>query len=248
MKLILCGCSGRMGGAVTEYCKSKNIDIAAGVDVRPAENAAYPVYKDISEYRGEADAIIDFSSPQALDGVLSYAAERDIPAVLAVTGYTDGDIRRIGEFAKTHRVFRSPNMSIGVALLTSLVKKAAAVEGYDAEIVEKHHRNKLDAPSGTAIMLAEAIKKVRGGETVTDRASVCGKRVRGGNEIGIASVRGGSIVGEHEVIFAGDGETLTISHSAENRGIFASGAVAAARFIALQKPGRIYGMEDLIDG
>ena len=248
MKIVLCGCAGRMGSAVTEYCRSKNIEIVAGVDVKTPESAAYPVYKDISGYGGEADVIVDFSSPQALKSVLTYAAERDVPAVLAVTGYTDEDVAYIAEFAKTHRVFRSPNMSVGVALLTSLVKKAAAVEGYDAEIIEKHHRNKLDAPSGTAIMLAEAIKSVRGGETVTDRASLGKKHCRGDGEIGIASVRGGSIVGEHEVIFAGEGETVTVSHSAENRGIFASGAIAAARFITAQKPGRIYGMEDLING
>ena len=248
MKIILCGCAGRMGGAVTECCKANNIEIAAGVDLRTPEDAGFPVYADISEYRDEADVIIDFSSPKALKSVLSYAAERDIPAVLAVTGYTDGDLEAIADFAKTHRVFRSPNMSIGVALLASLVKRAAAVRGYDAEIVEKHHRNKLDAPSGTALMLAETIREVRGGEIVADRAACGEKRRRGDREIGIASVRGGSIVGEHEVIFAGEGETLTISHSAENRGIFASGAVAAARFVTAQKPGRVYGMEDLING
>ncbi len=248
MKIILCGCSGRMGRAVAEYCAEKNIEIAAGVDLSPLENAAFPVFSDIGGYSGDADAIIDFSSPKALDGLLSYAGRRDIPLVLAVTGYTGDDLEKIRDFSVTRRVFRSPNMSLGIALLTSLVKKAAAVEGYDAEIVEKHHRNKLDAPSGTALLLAEAIREVRGGRLVKGRAASEEKHRRGDDEIGIASVRGGTIVGEHDVIFAGEGETITVSHTAENRGIFASGAVTAARFLINRSPGKVYTMEDIIDG
>ena len=237
-----------MGSAVTAYCAEKGIEIAAGIDINPRPNAGYPVFDDINGFDGEADAIVDFSSPKALGSVLSYAGRRDIPAVLAVTGYTDGDLERIAAFAKTHRVFRSPNMSVGVAMLVSLVKKAAAVSGYDVEIVEKHHRNKLDAPSGTAILLAEAVKDVRGGRIVKGRAACEEKHKRGDDEIGIASVRGGSIVGEHDVIFAGEGETVTVSHTAENRGIFAAGALKAAEFLRGKTPGKVYTMEDLIDG
>lgn len=237
-----------MGGAVGDYCAANGIEIAAGVDIKTPEKAGYPVFSDISDFGGDADCIIDFSSPRALGPILEYAGRRDMPAVLAVTGYSAADLEKIGEFAVSHRVFRSPNMSVGVALLTSLVRKAASVGGYDVEIVEKHHRNKLDAPSGTAVMLAEEIRKTAGGEIVKGRAACAEKRPRGVGEIGIASVRGGSIVGDHDVIFAGDGETLTLSHRAESREVFASGAVSAARFIVTRAPGKVYTMDDLIEG
>ncbi len=249
-KIILVGCNGRMGRVITELLRDdKEIQIVCGVDVN-TQPGSYPVYADLMEYGGSADALIDFSNPAALDGILSYCERFSIPAVLCATGYSSEQTDKINDAARRIPVFRSGNMSIGINLIADLIRRAVAVlgDGYDIEILEKHHNKKLDAPSGTALMLADAANEARGGdmEYVTDRSSV--RHQRGIKEIGISSIRGGTIVGEHEVIFAGHDEVITISHSIGSREVFASGAVKAARYMAGIKAPGLYTMMDVIKG
>ena len=249
MKLILCGCNGRMGRVITELCSSQDdLTIVAGVDAVPEKRASYPVYADVREFSGEADCLVDFSNPAALDAILSYCLEHRTPAVLATTGYSESQLAIIAEASRSIPLFRSANMSLGVNVLQALVKTAVKLlgDGYDIEIVEKHHNQKLDAPSGTAIMLADAAAEARSvqSEYVYERQSVRKKRET--QQIGISSVRGGTIVGVHEVLFAGHDEVLELTHTAQSRGIFASGALKAARFLVGCKPG-LYSMADLVN-
>ncbi len=222
----------------------------AGVDVNPSFTDAvcsFPVYQSIYDFPGNADIIIDFSHHSALPTLVKYATERSIPLVIATTGHTDDEIQLMKEASKTIPVFFSRNMSIGINLLIELCKVASNTLGldFDVEIVEKHHNKKLDAPSGTAMMLAEALKAERDCDTefVYSRQEV--RRQREKSEIGIHSVRGGTIVGEHDVIFAGNNEIITLSHSATSREIFATGALKAALFI-VNKPAGFYSMSELI--
>jgi 4-hydroxy-tetrahydrodipicolinate reductase len=191
--------------------------------------------------------VVDFSSPVCLDGILEYCVKNSIPAVLCSTGYSNEDIQKINDASKKIAVFRSGNMSLGVNLLVDLVKKAAAtLFGFDVEIIEKHHNQKVDAPSGTALMLADAVKEVHTDKHyIYGREGIVGKRDK--NEIGIHAVRGGTIVGEHDVIFAGNYETVTLSHQATDRSVFANGAVAAAKYIAGKTSG-LFNMTDVING
>lgn len=247
-KIILNGCFGRMGKVITEIVnENSQCTICAGVDYYATGESDFPVYKTISQVKEQADAIIDFSNPSALSGLLEYAKTHKTPIVLATTGYSDEQIEQIKEASKSIPVFFTFNMSLGINLLTALSKRAAQILGndFDIEIVEKHHNQKLDAPSGTALMLANSINEVFS-DTLQyeyDRHSKRQKRPK--NEIGIHSVRGGTIVGEHEVIFAGKDEVITLSHSAASRNVFASGAVRAALFLA-GKPAGIYDMNKLI--
>lgn len=247
-KIILNGCFGRMGKVITEIVsENSQCTICAGVDFYSTGQADFPVYKTISQVKEQADAIIDFSNPSALSGLLEYAKTHKTPIVLATTGYSDEQIEQIKEASKSIPVFFTFNMSLGINLLTALSKRAAQILGndFDIEIVEKHHNQKLDAPSGTALMLANSINEVFSDslQYEYDRHSKRQKRPK--NEIGIHSVRGGTIVGEHEVIFAGKDEVITLSHSAASRNVFASGAVRAALFLA-GKPAGIYDMNKLI--
>ncbi len=246
--IILSGCGGKMGGVITDIVKSdENADIVCGLDISENISRGYPVYKSAEDIKETADVIIDFSHPSALDGILKLAKAKNIPVVLATTGYTENEIEKIKEAAKEIPVFFTFNFSLGVNLLVALSKKAAAVLGndFDIEIVEKHHNQKLDAPSGTAIMLANALSSVFDDKMMYeyDRHSKRAKRAK--NEIGIHSVRGGTIVGEHDVIFAGRDEVITLSHSAGSKQVFAAGAVKAAKFIACKAPG-MYDMNDVI--
>ena len=247
-KAILCGASGRMGRFIAEAAKRDGeITVVAGVDPFFSE-ADFPITKTFAEINREADVIIDFSNPSVLDGLLDYALANKIPAVLATTGYSEEQISKIKRAAERIPIFFSFNMSLGVNLITGLAKQAAAILGndFDIEIIEKHHNQKLDAPSGTAIMLANAINAAFD-DTLHyeyDRHSKRAKRPK--NEIGIHSVRGGTIVGEHEVIFAGNHEVITISHTAESREVFATGAVRAAKFLAGCTPG-LYDMSSLMN-
>lgn len=248
-KIIISGCNGRMGQAVTAICADKeDIKIVAGFDVNAQKLNSYPVYADPMEYGGEADVVIDFSSPASLDNLLNYCTNKKIPCVLCTTGYSDAQLVQIENCSKNAPLFRSGNMSLGINLLTVLVKKAASVlgENFDVEIVEKHHRMKVDSPSGTALMLADAAAEVLPykAEYVYDRHNV--RQKRDTKEIGISSVRGGTIVGEHEVIFAGTDEVLTLSHHAASRNIFAAGAVSAARFMANVKTPGLYDMNHVL--
>ena len=248
--ILLCGCSGRMGEAVSKLVGERDdAKIIAGVDVSSsAQVSGYPIYQSVSEFSGKADVIVDFSHHTALPSLLEYAVSAQTPIVVCTTGHTEAELAAMGEASKQVAVFHSGNMSIGINLLMELCKKAAETLGvaFDVEIVEKHHNKKLDAPSGTALMLADAVKSTREStEYVFDRHSV--RRQRSAEEIGIHSVRGGTIVGEHEVIFAGNNEVITLSHSAASREIFAAGAVRAAVFMTGKSAG-LYNMSNVING
>lgn len=247
-KIIISGCCGHMGKVVEEICTSDpDIEIAAGFDVI-SEKRSFPIFSSPADFSGQADAVIDFSNPAALDGLLDFAEKRNIPLVLATTGYSEVQLKKIEAASQKVAIFRSANMSLGINVLLELVKKASAVLGdsYDIEIVEKHHNRKLDAPSGTALMIADAASAARKSESsyVYERHSVRAPRDK--QEIGISSVRGGTIVGVHEILFAGRDETIEIKHTAMSREIFANGAVKAAKFIAnVAQPG-MYDMSMLI--
>ena len=247
IKMILSGCNGRMGRAIASIADQYGVVIVAGVDVCDQPSLAFPVYKTIAEFNGEADVIVDFSHVSALQSILDYAAEKKIPAVLATTGYTEAQLASINETAKQVPLFRSANMSLGINLLAILTRKAAAILGtdYDIEIVEKHHNKKLDAPSGTALILADAAAAAfeDGKQYVYDRHSV--RKERSKEEIGIHSIRGGTICGDHDVIFAGYNETVTLSHSVSNREVFAAGALRAACYLADASENRLHSMTDL---
>lgn len=248
-KIIISGCNGRMGRVVESICEADpDVSVVAGFDVS-LESRAFPVFVSPANFTGEADAVIDFSSPAALDGLLAFALERKVPLVLATTGYSDEQLAQIDEASKRIPIFRSANMSLGINVLLELVKKAAAVLGdsYDIEIVEKHHNRKVDAPSGTALMIADAAASALNfkPEYVYERHSV--RQSRDKKEIGISAVRGGTIVGIHEIMFAGRDEIIEIKHTAMSREIFADGAVKAAKFLAgVSKPG-MYDMSMLVE-
>jgi 4-hydroxy-tetrahydrodipicolinate reductase len=236
-----------MGRQVAELAaETEDVTVAAGCDCRVGP-ADFPVYERLSDVREEADVLVDFSSAAALPDVLAFCTARKMPVLLAATGYSEADGKAILDAARTVPVFRSANMSLGVNVLADLVRRACALlgTGYDVEIVEMHHNRKLDAPSGTAIMLADAISGALPEEPVYvyDRHSRRQKRDK--KEIGISSVRGGTIVGDHEVIFAGKDEVVTLKHTALSRDIFAVGAVKAAQFISAKENG-MYSMDDMI--
>lgn len=247
IKVIICGASGKMGGFVADACKSDgDIQVVAGVDkINLGQN--FHIFGDFKSINTDADVIIDFSNPILLDSILEYAIKTNTAVVLATTGYSDSQIEQIKEASKKVPVFFSFNMSLGVNLICSLAKKAATVlgDGFDIEIVEKHHNQKIDAPSGTAIMLANAVNSCFGGEKVYEYDRHSKRQKRSPKEIGIHSVRGGTIVGEHDVIFAGHDETVTISHSAQSKEVFAVGSVKAAKFLA-EKPAGLYDMNSII--
>ena len=247
LKIILSGCSGKMGRVITDIVKNDaSAEIVAGVDLYTGIDTVYPIYTNF-ENLPEADVIIDFSNPACLENLLNYAINSGTPAVLCTTGYNDRQIGQIKDASKKIPVFFSFNMSLGINLLVSLAKKATEILGsdYDIEIIEKHHNQKIDAPSGTAIMLANAVNDTLDGKMIYeyDRHSKREKRKK--NEIGIHSVRGGNIVGEHEVIFAGENETITLSHQAFSKSVFAFGAVKAAKFLSGKSAG-MYDMNGLI--
>lgn len=245
--IILSGCSGKMGNSVIACAKSRtDCKIAAGVDLAAPKDTDFPYAESFDKLDVEADVIIDFSNPAVLDSMLAYALNKKIPCVICTTGYNDEQKEKIHKAAESIPVFYSGNMSLGINLIIELAKKAASVfgEDFDVEIVEQHHNQKLDAPSGTALMIADAISEVRNeSEYIYDRHAY--RRKRGKNEIGIHSVRGGNIVGEHEIIFAGTDEILKISHSARSKTVFAVGAVNAAVFLKGKKAG-MYDMSDLL--
>ena len=247
IKAILCGASGKMGGFVAAAAEADGeIQIVAGVD-KINNGAKFPIFSAFSDINVKADVIIDFSNPTLLDSLLDYAEKTNTPAVIATTGYIDTQIEKIKSAAQKVPIFFTFNMSLGVNLIASLAKKAAQILGddFDIEIIEKHHNQKLDAPSGTAIILAIAVNSVFDDKLNNeyDRHSVRRKRPK--NEIGIHSVRGGTIVGEHDVIFAGHDEVVTISHSAQSKEVFAVGSVRAAKFLYNKQLG-LYDMNSIM--
>ncbi len=241
-----------MGRSVTELAeRSDNCRIVAGVDVNAAQlgtTCSFPVYQSIEDFPDKADVIIDFSHHSALPSLAKYAREHSIPLVIATTGHTDEEMAIMRETALEVGVFFSRNMSIGINLLIDMCKKAAGTLGidFDIEIIEKHHNKKLDAPSGTAMMIAEALRDERECDTEFTYDRHERRQARDSREIGIHAVRGGTIVGEHDVIFAGKDEIVTLSHTATSREIFANGALKAATFMVGKGSG-MYSMSDLIN-
>lgn len=247
VKILLNGCLGKMGQAVEACVNSReDVMIIAGVDIAEGDRT-YPVHTCFVDVAEDADVILDFSNPLVLDDMLSFAVEHKKPVIICTTGFSEAQVRKIKDTATVIPVFYSGNMSLGINMLIELSKMAAKVlsNSFDIEIIEKHHNQKIDAPSGTAIMIADAIAAEKeNAQFVYDRHAYRKKREK--SEIGIHSVRGGTIVGEHEVIFAGHDEVVSLKHTAQSKGVFASGAVNAAVFIK-DKPAGLYDMSDLLN-
>lgn len=248
-RIIISGYNGKMGQMIANMCSDRaDIQVVAGFDMNPGIAATVPVFDNPSDFDGEADVVVDFSNPAALDNLLAFCTDKQIPCVFCTTGYSAEQLVQISHTSESIPCFRSGNMSLGINLLTALVKKSASVLGddFDIEIIEKHHNTKLDAPSGTALMLADAAAAglPHESEYIYDRHSV--RRKRDHREIGISSIRGGNIVGEHEVIFAGTDEVIELKHQATSRAVFAKGALAAAKFIANVKTPGMYDMNDVL--
>ncbi|MDD6188691.1 MAG: 4-hydroxy-tetrahydrodipicolinate reductase [Clostridiales bacterium] len=249
IKLIISGCNGRMGQVVTRLCKADGgFEIVAGFDQNTAKLSDYPVYAHPMEYAGRADVIVDFSSPAALSPLLAWCRSKNVPLILCSTGYSDEQLENIKAASEEMPIFKSANMSLGINVLMELVKRAAEVMGetFDIEIVEKHHNQKKDSPSGTALMLADAVRDglAYEPEYIYDRSQV--RRPRDKKEIGISAVRGGTIPGEHSVIFAGTDEVIEFKHTVYSREVFAAGAVKAAKFMAGVKEPGMYDMGDVL--
>ena len=249
VKIIMHGCNGHMGQVISGIVeKDPDAEIVAGIDIADQGKNSYPVFTDIDACQVEADAIIDFSSAKATDKLLEYSAARQIPVVLCSTGLSQEQLAKVEETSRKVAVLKSANMSLGINTLLKLVQDAAkvlAAAGFDMEIVEKHHRLKLDAPSGTALALADSINEAMDNQYhyVYDRSQK--REKRDDTEIGISAVRGGTIVGEHEIIFAGQDEVIEFKHTAYSKAIFGKGAVEAAKFLAGKPAGR-YDMSDVI--
>ncbi len=248
-KIIMHGCCGRMGQMITDIVsRDDRCEIVAGIDARGGACSDYPIYQTLEECSIEADVVIDFSTAAAVDGLLAWCKEKKIPCVVCTTGLSEEQMAVLKETSGQIAVLKSANMSVGINLLFKVLKEAAeklSAAGFDMEIVEKHHNQKLDAPSGTALALADVINEAAGGDYayVYDRSGRREKRPE--KEIGISAVRGGTIVGDHDVIFAGEDEVITFSHRAYSRAVFGKGAVEAAIYLAGKEPG-LYDMGDVI--
>lgn len=250
VKIIMHGCNGKMGQVISGLVEADpDVQMVAGIDAWDNGHNSYPVYTDITACDLEADCIIDFSAAVAVDKLLDYCVERKLPCVLCTTGLSEAQLKKVEEASKSTAILKSANMSLGINLFLKMLKEAAGVlapAGFDMEIVEKHHNLKVDAPSGTALALADSINEEFDNEYeyVYDRSSRREKRPQ--KEIGISAVRGGTIVGDHDVIFAGADEVITFSHTAYSKAVFGKGAVQAAKFLAGKQPG-MYNMADVID-
>lgn len=249
VRMIMHGCNGAMGRTITDLAaQQEELVIVAGIDKNNQVKQPYPVYESLEECGEEADVIVDFSSAAAVDHLLDYCADHQMPVVLCTTGLSQQQVEKVSEAAKKTAVLRSANMSLGVNLLIKLVKEAAQTlsdAGFDIEIVEKHHNQKKDAPSGTALALADSMNDAMENKFHYEYNRSIKHEKRDRKEIGISSVRGGSIVGEHDVIFAGKDEVVTFSHTAYSKAIFGKGAMEAAIFLA-GKPAGLYNMSDVI--
>ncbi len=245
IRIIMHGCNGRMGQMISDICKEEEeVKIVAGIDVAEVQNLSYPVFTDITKCDVKADVMIDFSTAKAADAVLDYCVEKQLPLVFCTTGLSDEQLKKMDLASEKIPILKSANMSLGINILFELLQRAAkvlAAAGFDIEIVEKHHNQKLDAPSGTALALADAVNDALNGayEYTFDRSTE--RKKRESSEIGISSVRGGTIVGEHEVIFAGKDEVIELKHTAYSRAVFGKGAVEAAKFIN----GKVAGYYDM---
>ncbi len=249
-RIIMHGCNGHMGQVITDLvANDDNAKIVAGIDIVDNKDNGYPVFTDIFACDVEADVIIDFAAAVAVDNLLKYSKDKNIPVVLCTTGLTDEQLQAVKDTSKDVAILKSANMSLGINTLLKLLKDAAKVfgpAGYDIEIVEQHHRLKKDAPSGTALALADSVNEALDNEYeyVYDRSSRMQQRPD--KEIGISAVRGGTIVGVHDVIFAGTDEVITFNHTAYSKSVFAKGAIEAAKFLA-GKPSGMYDMADVIE-
>lgn len=248
-KIIMHGCNGRMGQIITNLLQGdESAVIVAGIDPYDDGHNAYPVFPTIGNCEVEADVIIDFGSAKAIDSLLDYCVNKSVPAVICTTGLSEEQIRNIEDTSKKVAILKSANMSLGINMLFKLLQEATKIlspAGFDIELIEKHHNQKLDAPSGTALALADAIKEVLPADYFYkyDRSQESAKR--NPKEIGISAVRGGTIVGEHEVIFAGEDEVIEIKHTAYSKAVFAKGAIEAAKYLA-GKPAGYYNMKSVI--
>ena len=246
--VLICGANGKMGRVVADIVShTEGCEVVAGIDKAPELPSHFPVFTAFDDVKYNIDVIIDFSHPSLLDSLLNFAVKNKIPAVIATTGYTDDDRKKIENAAKQIPIFFTYNMSLGINLLVELAKTAATIlgNGFDIEIIEKHHNQKLDAPSGTAYMLADALNSVFNDKMEYEFDRHLKREKRPKNQIGIHAVRGGTIVGEHDIIFAGRDEVITLSHSAASKEVFAAGAVKAALFLKDKAPG-IYDMSMII--
>lgn len=248
-RIIMHGCNGKMGQVITGICsEDADVEIVAGIDVIDNKDNGYPVFTDINACDVEADVIVDFAAAVAVDKLLNYAEEKRIPVVLCTTGLSPEQLNKVSMVSEKVAILKSANMSLGINTIMKLLKDAIGVfgpAGYDVEIVEKHHNLKVDAPSGTALALADSINEASNNqyEYIYDRSQTRNKRDK--RELGISAVRGGTIVGEHEVIFAGIDEVIEIKHTAYSKSVFAKGAVEAAKYLA-GKPAGMYNMSDVI--
>jgi len=247
IRIVLNGCSGKMGKMITECSKNFNgLEIIAGIDKFPSDTS-YPIFENVQDLNIEYDVLLDFSRADALHNLLDITEKTNKPLVICSTGFTQDDLDLIDEKSKSLKLFRSGNMSFGINLISSLLKKITPMlyGNYDIEIVEKHHNQKVDAPSGTAIMLADAAKG-----SIKDTTKYVygreGNSKREENEIGIHAVRGGGIIGDHEVIFAGTGEVIELTHKAISREVFAVGALKACEYMATVDKAGLYDMNDVI--
>ena len=249
VRVIMHGCNGKMGQTISGLIAAdEEVEIVAGVDAYDEGKNPYPVFNAIGECNVAADAIIDFSAAPAVDALLEYCVQKQVPCVLCTTGLTEEQLAKVREASKKVAILKSANMSLGINMLLKLLKEATSIlapAGFDIEIVEKHHNLKVDAPSGTALALADSVNEELDNtyKYVYDRSQVREKRTR--REIGISAVRGGTIVGDHDVIFAGADEVVTFSHRAYSKAVFGKGAVQAAKFLA-GKPAGMYDMSDVI--
>lgn len=249
IRAIMHGCNGRMGQVITGLVREDaEIEFVAGVDTYTGISNSYPVFESIEKCDVEADVVIDFSNAGAVDALLDYCAEKKLPVVLCTTGLSEEQLAKAEETAKKTAVLKSANMSLGINLLLKLVKDTAKVlagAGFDIELVERHHNQKVDAPSGTALALADSINEAmdHAYTYVYDRSQRREKRDK--KEMGISAVRGGTIVGDHEIIFAGPDEVIEFKHTAYSKAVFGKGAVEAAKFLAGKPAGR-YDMSDVI--
>lgn len=249
IRIIMHGCNGRMGQIISDICREdEETKIVAGIDIAENESMAYPVFTDITKCDVKADVMIDFSTAKAADAVLDYCVEKQLPLVFCTTGLSEEQLIKMDMASEKIPILKSANMSLGINTLFELLQRAAKVlapAGFDIEIVEKHHNQKLDAPSGTALALADAVNGALDGvyEYKFDRSKE--RKKREAAEIGISSVRGGTIVGEHEVIFAGKDEVIEIKHTAYSRAVFGKGAVEAAKFI-IGKAAGYYDMRKVV--
>lgn len=251
VRIIMNGCNGHMGQVISDLVsKDENAEIVAGVDLQDTGRYSYPVFTELGACDVKADVMIDFSSAKATDAVLEYCGSRELPLVLCTTGLSQEQLQKVEETAEKTAVLRSANMSLGINTLLKLLQDAAkvlAAAGFDMEIVERHHNLKVDAPSGTALALADSLNEAMDHQYhyVYDRSQK--REMRDEKEIGISAVRGGTIVGEHEVIFAGEDEVIEFKHTAYSKAIFGKGAIEAAKFLA-GKPAGKYDMADVIEG